>query len=213
MKPIGVKICGLTTAEGVAAALVGGADFVGFVFCPPSPRHLGLDAAVDLARPARGKAKVVAVTVDPTDADIDDLIAEFQPDLIQLHGSEPWGRVRELKTRGLDIIKALPVSEAADFGAAAAFSDADYLLFDAKPPKGADRTGGHGIVFDWMLLQGRKFAQPYFLSGGLDSSNVAKAIAQSGASLLDVSSGVEGQKGVKDPAKVRAFLSAAKSAS
>jgi phosphoribosylanthranilate isomerase len=209
---ISVKICGLTTAEGVSAALEGGADFVGFVFCPPSPRHLTLDAAWDLATPARGKARIVAVTVDPTDSDIDDLIKDFQPDLIQLHGSEPWGRVRALKSRGLNIIKALPVSEAADFKVAADYSDADYLLFDAKPPKGADRTGGHGIAFDWALLQGRKFAQPWFLSGGLDPSNVAQAIAQSGASLLDVSSGVEGQKGVKDPAKVRAFLSAAKSA-
>lgn len=209
---ISVKICGLTTAEGVSAALEGRADFLGFVFCPPSPRHVSIDAAFELARPARRKAKIVAVTVDATDADIDDLIAGFRPDLIQLHGSEPWGRVRELKTRGLDIIKALPVSEAADFAATAPFSDADYLLFDAKPPKGADRTGGHGIAFDWTLLQGLKFAQPWFLSGGLDPANVAAAIAQSGASLVDVSSGVEGKKGVKDPEKVRAFLSAAKSA-
>jgi phosphoribosylanthranilate isomerase len=208
-----VKICGLTTAEGVSAALEGGADFLGFVFCSPSPRHLSIDAALKLARPARRKATIVAVTVDATDADIDDLMAGFQPDLIQLHGSEPWGRVRELKNRGLNIIKALPVSEAADFKAAGAYSDADFLLFDAKPPQGADRTGGHGIAFDWTLLQGRKFAQPWFLSGGLDPVNVAAAIARSGASLLDVSSGVEGQKGVKDPLKVRAFLSAAKSAS
>ncbi|MET0546404.1 MAG: phosphoribosylanthranilate isomerase [Caulobacterales bacterium] len=208
-----VKICGLTTENAVTAALDGGADFLGFVLCPPSPRHLSIARAAELAAPARGKAKIVAVTVDPTDAEIDDLIRDFAPDFIQLHGQETPDRVHELSARGLPLIEALPVSEAADLDAAAHYAAVQYLLFDAKPPKGADRTGGHGIAFDWTLLAGRSFDRPWFLSGGLNPENVADAIRLSGAKFVDVSSGVESKPGLKDPARVSAFLSAAKSAS
>jgi phosphoribosylanthranilate isomerase len=213
MKSISVKICGLTRDDAVQAALDGGADFLGFVFCAASPRNLSIAEAARLSAPARGQAKIVAVTVDPSDAELDDLIADFAPDYIQLHGQETPDRVHALKARGLPLIEALPVSEAADLDAAAHYAAVEYLLFDAKPPKGADRTGGHGIAFDWTLLAGRTFDRPWFLSGGLNPNNVADAIRFSRASLVDVSSGVESRPGLKDPALVSAFISAAKSAS
>jgi phosphoribosylanthranilate isomerase len=202
------KICGLSTPEAVSAALEGGAGFIGFVFFPRSPRNLPVTDAARLAQPARGKTKIVAVTVDPDDALVDRIALGLAPDLIQLHGRETPSRVREIADRaGTGVIKALAISDAEDLAAAAPFADAvDHLMFDARPPAGVDRPGGAGARFDWSILSGRRFPRPWFLAGGLDPWNVAEALAVSGAPLADVSSGVERGAGLKDPALIRAFL-------
>ncbi len=205
------KICGLSTPETVAAAIDGGAAFVGFVFFPKSPRNIPPDAAFRLARPARARGiKIVAVTVDPDDALVDRIMAELKPDLIQLHGAETPSRTVQISTRsGAGIIKALPVSEAADLTAAWGYEPfVDHMMFDARPPNGADLPGGSGATFDWTILAGHTFPRPHFLAGGLDPWNVAQAVAQSGAPLVDVSSGVERGPGVKDPTLISAFLGA-----
>ncbi|WP_372781760.1 phosphoribosylanthranilate isomerase [Phenylobacterium sp.] len=206
------KICGISTAEAVTAALDGGAAFLGFMFFDKSPRNIAPDAAWRLAQPVRGKAKVVAVLVDPSDAEVDRIAQVLQPDFIQLHGAETPARARAVGERaGAGIIKVLPVSEASDLAAAADFETvADHLMFDTKPAKDADRPGGSGQAFDWTLLAGRRFPRPWLLAGGLNPWNLAEAVQQSGAPLLDVSSGVERGPGLKDPALIRAFLDAAK---
>lgn len=208
------KICGIRTPEAVTAALEGGAAFLGFMFFDKSPRNLAPDAAWRLAQPVRGKAKVVAVLVDPSDAEADRIAQSLKPDLIQLHGRETPARARALGQRtGAGIIKVLPVSEASDLAAAGDFETVvEHLMFDTKPPKGADRPGGLGAAFDWTLLAGRRFQRPWFLAGGLDPWNLADAVQQSGAPQLDVSSGVERGPGLKDPALITAFLDAAKRA-
>ena len=208
------KICGISTPEAVTAALDGGAAFLGFMFFDKSPRNVAPDAAWRLAQPVRGKAKVVAVLVDPSDAEVDRIAQILQPDVIQLHGAETPARARAVGERArAGIIKVLPVSEASDLAAAADFETvADHLMFDTKPTKDADRPGGSGQAFDWTLLAGRRFQRPWFLAGGLDPWNLAEAVQQSGAPLLDVSSGVERGPGLKDPALIRAFLDAAKRA-
>lgn len=210
----GTKICGLSTPETVAAALDGGAAFIGFNFFPPSPRYLTPDAAARLAPPARGKATIVAVTVDPDDDLVDRLMATLRPDLIQLHGRETPSRAREIAARaGVGVIKALPVSEFADLDAARAFdSVVDHLMFDAKPPPDARMPGGLGSAFDWTILAGRRFARPYLLAGGLDPWNVGEALRLSGAPIVDVSSGVERGPGIKDPGLISAFLEAVRRA-
>ncbi|HYE42930.1 MAG TPA: phosphoribosylanthranilate isomerase [Caulobacteraceae bacterium] len=209
--PVQAKICGLTTPEAVRAALDGGATHLGFVFFPRSPRHLSPEVAARLALPARGPAKVVAVMVDPTDAEIDALVPVLRPDLIQLHGRETPQRTSEIRARaGAGIIKALPVSTAHDIDAASAFAGvAEHLMFDARPPKDSDLPGGVGARFDWTLLSGRRFDRPWFLAGGLDPWNLGEAVRLSGAPAVDVSSGVERGPGVKDPALISAFLQAA----
>jgi phosphoribosylanthranilate isomerase len=215
MPAMGVKtkICGVSTAEAVKAALDGGAGWLGFMFFAKSPRNIQPDAAWRLARDIRGKAKVVAVLVDPDDAEVDRIAVSLQPDLIQLHGAETPARARAIGVRArAGIIKALPVSESADLNAAAQYeSVVEHLMFDAKPPKDADRAGGLGSAFDWTLLSGRRFQRPWFLAGGLDPWNLSEAVHQSGAPLVDVSSGVERGPGLKDPALIRAFLDATKS--
>jgi len=210
-----VKICGLSTAETVAAALAGGAAYLGFAFFQKSPRHVTPDAAARLAAPARGgPAKIVALMVDPDDAAVDRVAAALKPDFIQLHGAETPARVRQVAARaGVGVIKAVAVSEASDIDAAMAFDGAaDHLMFDARPPPGADRPGGHGGAFDWSLLAGRSFARPYFLAGGLNPWNVGEALRLSGAPIADVSSGVERGAGLKDPALIQAFLEAVRRA-
>jgi phosphoribosylanthranilate isomerase len=206
------KICGISTPEAVTAALEGGAAFLGFMFFEKSPRNVAPEAAWRLAQPVRGKAKVVAVLVDPSDAEADRIATLLQPDLIQLHGKETPARARAIGQRtGAGIVKVLPVSEAADLDAAREFETvAEHLMFDTKPARDADRPGGSGQAFDWTLLAGRRFQRPWFLAGGLDPWNLAEAVQQSGAPLLDVSSGVERGAGLKDPALIRAFLDAAK---
>ena len=206
------KICGLSTPEAVQAALEGKAGWLGFVFFDKSPRNIAPDAAWRLAQAARHKAKVVALLVDPDDAEVDRIAQVLQPDLIQLHGKETPSRVNAIgKRAGVGIIKALPVSDSTDVAAALAYeSVVEHLMFDAKPPKDADVPGGRGHAFDWTLLAGRRFERPWFLAGGLDSWNVAEAVSLSGARLVDVSSGVERGPGLKDPALIRAFLDAVK---
>jgi phosphoribosylanthranilate isomerase len=208
------KICGLSTPEAVAAALQGGASHLGFVFFDRSPRNIAPEAAARLAQPVRGRAKTVAVVVDPDDALLDRLMASLRPDLIQLHGRETPQRAAQVAARsGAGVIKALPVSGATDLDAAAAFeSVCEHLMFDARPPADADRPGGVGAAYDWNLMQGRRFQRPWFLAGGLDPWNVGEAIAASGAPMVDVSSGVERGAGCKDPALVSAFLAAVRRA-
>lgn len=208
--PVLAKICGLSTPEAVQAALDGGAAFVGFVTFAKSPRHVTPAAAGRLAQAARERAKVVAVLVDPSDALLDEVRGALRPDLVQLHGREPPSRVREVAARtGAEVIKALPVSEAADLDAARLYEGAaDHLMFDARPPAGAELPGGVGARFDWTLPAGRRFARPWFLAGGLDPWNVAEAVRLSGAPAVDVSSGVERGPGVKDAALIETFLRA-----
>jgi phosphoribosylanthranilate isomerase len=212
------KICGLTTPETLDAALAGGAAFVGAVVFPKSSRHIAPLHAAALFERARGqgpgKAKIVAVTVDADDALLTEIALILKPDLIQLHGSETPERAVQIRTlTGAGIIRALSVRTAADIDAAAAWEPAvDHLMFDAKPPEGSALPGGVGASFDWTLLAHRSFARPWFLAGGLTPANVAEAVRISGAPLVDVSSGVESAPGVKDPARIAAFLQAVASA-
>jgi phosphoribosylanthranilate isomerase len=212
----GAKICGLSTPETLAAAVTGGAAFVGFVFFARSPRNLEPEAAARLAAPLRQThVRTVAVTVDPDDALVDRLMATLKPDLIQVHGKETPSRVREIAQRsGAGVIK---VSSSADVDQANAFDGvAEHLMFDARPidvnGEGSALPGGTGARFDWSLLEGRRFSRPHFLAGGLDPWNVAQAIKASGAPLVDVSSGLERGPGLKDPALITAFLDAVKRA-
>jgi len=209
----GVKICGLTTPETLDAALDGGAAFVGAVMFAKSPRNVAPAEAATLFERARGRAKVVAVVVNPDDALLGEIAATLKPDFIQLHGAEAPARAAEIRAlTGAGIIKALPIRGAEDFVAADEWEPVcDHLMFDAKPPEGADLPGGVGASFDWSLLAGRSFRNPWFLAGGLNRENVAEAIRISGAPLVDVSSGVESAPGVKDAARIAAFLKAARS--
>jgi len=190
--------------------LSGGAAYLGFMFFPASPRNVSLEDAAHLAAPARGRARIVAVTVDPDDAMVDRITQVLAPDLIQLHGAEPPARAREVAQRsGAGIIKALGVAQSADIAAAHAFDTmVEHMMFDARPPAQADRPGGLGQAFDWSILAGLRLARPWFLAGGLNPWNVAEAVRVSGAPLVDVSSGVERGAGLKDPALISAFLSA-----
>lgn len=209
------KICGVSTPEAVRAAVEGDAAYLGFMFFPKSPRNIAPEAAARLIPPARARGvKIVAVVVDPSDNEIDSIVAGLDPDLIQLHGKETPARVREVAQRsGRGIVKVVPISEASDFTAAAAYEPlVEHLMFETKPPKDADRPGGLGVAFDWTLLQGRRFQRPWFLAGGLDPWNVSGAIGAAKAPLVDVSSGVERGPGLKDPALITAFLDAVRRA-
>jgi len=204
------KICGLSTPEAVARALAGGAAYIGFVFFPKSPRNISAEDAARLAASARGRAKVVAVTVDASDTDLDTIARILKPDLIQLHGKETPNRAAEVRARtAAGVIRAIPISTPDDFSVAQAFDGAvDHLMFDAKPPAGADLPGGNGAAFDWAMLKGRRFSRPWFLAGGLDPWSVGEAVRASDAPLVDVSSGVERGPGIKDPDLITAFLDA-----
>lgn len=204
------KICGLSTPEAVAAAVEGKAAYLGFVFFAKSPRNIAPQAAARLADPVRSKAKVVAVMVDPDDETVIRINQALRPDLIQLHGTETPNRVAAIAAlTGRGVIKVLPVAEASDLDAAAAFDGAvEHLMFDAKPPRSSDLPGGVGATFDWTILAGRRFERPHFLAGGLDPWNLSVAVRQSGAPLVDVSSGVERGPGLKDPGLISAFLDA-----
>jgi len=209
-----VKICGLSTPEALDVALDAGADMVGFVFFPPSPRHLLYEAARPLGARVRGRAQKVALTVDADDAVFDALVEALRPDLLQLHGRESPARVAALKTRfGLPVMKAIPVETKADLAAIATYATvADRLLFDARAPREATRPGGLGKPFDWHLLESLDPGVPFMLSGGLDAGNVAEALRVTRAPGVDVSSGVERAPGEKDPDKMRAFIRAAREA-
>ncbi len=209
-----VKICGLATAATLEAALDAGADMVGLVFFAKSPRFVGLDHARELAARGRDRAKVVALTVDADDDLLAAIVSVVGPDMLQLHGRETPQRVAAIKrAHGLPAMKAIGVSEAADFARARDYEAiADWLLIDAKPPKDAVLPGGNGRPFDWRLARDFKPRIPWLLSGGLDAANVAEAIALSGARGVDVSSGVERAPGVKDENKIAAFAAAARAA-
>jgi len=208
------KICGLSTPESVEAALRGGAAYLGFNFFDASPRCIAPGAAAALARPAWGRAAVVAVTVEPDDAFLERLMEVLAPDFIQLHGRESPARARDVAARtGAGVIKALAISDASDLDAASAYGEAGAsLMFDAKPPKASPLPGGNGAAFDWSMLAGRRFDRPWFLAGGLDPWNVGEALGASGAPIADVSSGVERGAGLKDPALIEAFLEAVRRA-
>lgn len=204
------KICGLRTPEALDIALDEGAGFVGFVFFPPSPRHVSFDLARDLGARVQGRSRKVALTVDADDALHTAIVEALKPDLLQLHGHETPERVAALKARfGLPVIKAIAVETAADLKAVPAYAAvADWVLFDARAPKDASRPGGLGKPFDWTLLKGLDPALPFMLSGGLEPGNVGQALAVTGAPAVDVSSGVESKPGVKDASKIAAFIRA-----
>jgi phosphoribosylanthranilate isomerase len=209
-----VKICGLATPAALDAALDAGADMVGFVFFPPSPRHLSFETARGLGRRVRSRAQKVALTVDADDALLDAVVEALRPDLLQLHGRELPARAAAVKKRfGLPVMKAIAVEAKHDLAAAAAYGGAaDRLLFDARPPREATRPGGLGRPFDWRLLENLDAALPFMLSGGLDAGNVAEALRITAAAGVDVSSGVERSPGDKDPDKIREFVRAAREA-
>jgi phosphoribosylanthranilate isomerase len=206
-----IKICGLSTPDTLEAALRAGADMVGFVFFPKSPRHVAFAAARELAKHARLRAEIVALSVDADDATLEEIVKATEPDYLQLHGAETPERVEIIqRTFGISAIKAIGVAAKEDFTRADAYvGKSDALLIDAKPPKGAVLPGGNGIAFDWRLASGFSPRKPWLLSGGLDASNVGEAIALSGARGVDVSSGVESAPGVKDVSKIKAFVEAA----
>lgn len=209
-----VKICGINSAEAADAAARANADFAGLVFHPRSPRHVMPDAARALAQRLRGRVRLVALLVDPRDEDITHAMTHAVPDFLQLHGSESPARVGEVRQKfGIPVIKVLAISEAGDFQNLAAHEEtADMLMFDAKPPANADRTGGHGAAFDWQLLRTRTISRPWFLAGGLNAENVGRAIAVANAPGVDVSSGVETAPGVKSPEMIQSFVTAARNA-
>jgi phosphoribosylanthranilate isomerase len=212
---IDVKICGLSTAPTLDAALDAGADLVGLVSFAKSPRHVSLEQASALAERARGRARIALLTVDASDADLAALVAAVAPDVLQLHGQETPERVARLKTTyGLEIWKAVGVRSSDDLAAAERYGDvADRLLFDAKPPVDAELPGGNGVAFDWTLLAGLDPKRPFVLSGGLTPETVAEAIRVTRAPAVDVSSGVESAPGVKQPELIAAFVRAARAAS
>lgn len=215
-----VKVCGVTTPALAEAAVAAGADMVGVVHFPPSPRHLALDVAARVADAVRGcaagteeapalveeRTMVVALTVDADDATLDALVAAVLPDALQLHGREDAARLADVAARyGVPVARAFGIAFAADLGPALACAALPVL--DAKPPQDADRPGGHGAAFDWSVLEG--FARAYMLSGGLTPETVAAAVARLAPYAVDVSSGVE-TGGVKDPALIAAFIAAAR---
>ena len=211
------KICGIKTEAALNAALDGGARYIGLVLVAKSPRHVDVATAAKLALHARGRAHVVALLVDPDDALVRYVVREVAPDLLQLHGGESIERMKAIRRlAGKPVIKAVGVSQIGDVTAAMAYFEpghaADIILFDAKPPKDATRTGGHGKVFDWSILQGVPKGVSWMLSGGLTPDNVVEAIRRTAAPLVDVSSGVESAPGVKDAELIRRFLQAVKTA-
>jgi phosphoribosylanthranilate isomerase len=209
-----VKICGLSTPETLDVALDAGADLVGFVFFPPSPRNLDMATARALGRRVAGRAGKVALAVDPDDTLLAAIVEALEPDMLQLHGREPPERVTAVKSRfGLPVMKALPVADAADLAAVPVYAAvADRLLFDARAPREANRPGGLGQPFDWRLLANLDPGVQFMLSGGLDPDNVATALAVTRAPGVDVSSGVERAPGIKEADKIRAFVRAAREA-
>ena len=209
-----VKICGLRTPETLDAALEAGADMVGFVFFPPSPRHIAAEQARVLGERVKGRAQKAALSVDADDATLAAMIEALHPDILQLHGHETPERVSAVKARfKLPVMKALAIETRADLAAVANYKNvADRLLFDARAPRDATRPGGLGKPFDWTLLRELDPGIPFMLSGGLDAGNVAEALRITRAPGVDVSSGVERAPGEKDPDKIHAFVRAARAA-
>jgi phosphoribosylanthranilate isomerase len=209
-----VKICGLATPDALDVALDAGADMVGFVFFPPSPRNLSFKTAAALESRVRGRAKKVALSVDADDTLLSYVVDALGPDILQLHGTESPLRVAAIKAKfKLPVMKAIPVETKGDLAAIARYAAvADHLLFDARAPREATRPGGLGKSFDWRLLENLAPGVPFMLSGGLDAGNVGEALGITRAPGVDVSSGVERAPGEKDPDKIRAFIRAAREA-
>jgi phosphoribosylanthranilate isomerase len=209
-----VKICGLSTPEALDVALDAGADMVGFVFFPPSPRNISYKTASALEARVRGQAQKVALSVDADDTMLSYVVDALGPDILQLHGNESPLRVAAIKARfKLPVMKAIAVESKADLAAIARYAAvADHLLFDARPPRDATRPGGLGNAFDWALLEKLNPGVPFMVSGGLNAGNVGEALRLTRAPGVDVSSGVERAPGQKDPDKIRAFIRAARDA-
>jgi len=205
---VDVKICGLSTPEAVKAAAAGGARYIGFVFFPPSPRFVKPAVAAALGGCVPDSVIRVGLTVDADDATLAEIADTAGVARLQLHGRETPERVAEVRRRfGLSVIKACPIAGPDDVAAARPYEDvADMLLFDARPPAGADRPGGNALSFDWRLLSDAGWRRPWMLAGGLTAANLADAVRQSGAGAVDVSSGVEDRPGVKSVPKIREFL-------
>lgn len=205
---VGVKICGLTDAASVAAAGAGGARYAGFVFFDKSPRALAPERAAALIAQLPAQTESVGLFVDAGDDDIRRVLSVAPLRLLQLHGRETPERVADLRRQtGLPVIKAIGVAQASDLDDALSYEGvADFLLLDAKPPKHSDLPGGNAVTFDWGLLRGARLRKPWLLAGGLRADNLAAAVAATHAPVVDVSSGVEDAPGVKNPAKIAAFL-------
>jgi phosphoribosylanthranilate isomerase len=205
---IRVKICGLTTPEQVEAAAAAGAAYVGFVFFPKSPRAVTPAQAAELALVTPVGVAKVALVVNASDAELDEITETVPLDMLQLHGSETPERVAEIRARyGLPVMKAIGIADEDDLAAIDLYSDvADQLLIDAKPPKDADLPGGNGLSFDWRLVKRKYWRRPWMLAGGLTPENAAEAVRMTGARQLDVSSGVEDAPGEKNPERIQAFV-------
>jgi phosphoribosylanthranilate isomerase len=208
------KICGITTPDTLKAACDAGARFIGFVFYPPSPRNISPENAADLIRQLPSGVRAVGLFVNPTNESLEHVLSTAQIDMIQLHGDETPGRVKEIKERfNLPVITAIRVADEHDLAPAYVLQEtADWLLFDALTHD-ASLPGGMGRTFDWMTLKGKNFTKPVMLSGGLNADNVKDAITLLNPDAVDVSSGVEHQKGVKDIGKIKAFITAVKDTS
>lgn len=210
---VAAKICGLSTEEAVAAAISGGATYLGFVFYPPSPRAVTPLRAARLCETVPAEVARVGLFVDADDETIEAALAVAPIDMLQFHGGESPERIAEVKVRfGRPIMKTVAIAGPEDVIPAARYEDvADRLLFDAKPPSRPDALpGGNGLAFDWGLIAGRAWRLPWMLSGGLTAALLPEAVRISGATAVDVSSGVESRPGIKDPDKIRAFLAAAR---
>ncbi len=198
---VSCKICGLKDIESINAAVSNGADYIGFIFYPPSPRNIPPEDAAKLAARVEGEVSTVAVFVDPSDSDIDSVLKHFIPSYLQLHGSETPERVSEIKEKyNIPIIKALPIEFISDMAVSEEYKNlVEIFLFDAK-------NAGSGESFSWKILKNKIFSIPYMLAGGINSDNAKEAIEVAGAKIIDVSSGVESERGVKDPVKIKEFL-------
>ncbi len=205
-----IKICGLKTVEAVEAAIAGGASHCGFIFFEKSPRHIETAAAAELRKTIGNRAKTVAVTVNADNTYLDEIVAAVNPDLLQLHGNESPERVSEVKARyGIAVMKVFSIRGADDLSKVGPYRNvADRLMFDAKAPKGSEVPGGHGVAFDWTLLESLDPAIEYMLSGGINAANVAETLRRTRPSALDLSSGVESSPGVKDTAMIDEFFRA-----
>ncbi|HOO81212.1 MAG TPA: phosphoribosylanthranilate isomerase [Alphaproteobacteria bacterium] len=208
-----VKICGLKDPENLSAATSAGARYVGFVFYPPSPRNIAADSAKELSLTLPTGVKAIGLFVNPTNEQLEHILGIVPLDMLQLHGSESPERVQQIKDKfAMPVMKATKIREPADLETVPAYEEtADWLLFDSRP-EAATLPGGTGHSFDWSLLAGKTFSRPWMLSGGLTPENVAEALSQLSPTAVDVSSGVESAPGVKDPAKIKAFIDAVKSA-
>jgi len=204
------KICGLSTASDIDAAVLGRAAYVGFVFFEKSPRNVTLDQAAELAALVPAGICKVALVVNADNARLDEILDHVPLDMLQLHGEETPERVQEVKARyGLPVMKAIGITSREDLDKLTEYGRvADQLLVDAQPPKGSVLPGGNGLAFDWKLLTGRRWPVPWMLAGGLTPDNVAEAVRLTGATQVDVSTGVEASRGVKDSGKIAAFLAA-----